>query len=189
MLKTFLRWISFNLKYLGEPVWDTHQSPPELIKFIKTHPAGRALDMGCGTGTNIVTLAKNGWQITGVEYAWLAVQKARRKLRVYNKPGDVICRNVVDIDYLESTFDLILDIGCYHGLTQLQRAKYQFNLKRLLKPSGHFLIYAYLKSEQGSFGFGQDDLDLFKKDMHLVERQDGIGNKDRSSSWMLFRKK
>ena len=171
MMQILLRWISFNLKYLGKPVWDTRESPPELLEFIKAYPAGRALDLGCGTGTNLVTLLQNGWQVTGVEYVWLAVQRARRNLQLLDLPSTVYCQSVVNIDFLMTPFDLILDIGCYHGLTQPQRVKYQLNLKRLLKTNGHFLIYAYLKSEQSTFGFGQKDLEQFKIDMHLVKKK------------------
>ena len=96
---------------------------------------------------------------------------------------------MVDIDFLNTQFDLILDIGCYHGLTQPQRMKYQLNLKRFLRTNGYFLIYAYLKTKPRNFGFGQEDLDQFKIDLQLVEKKDGIGNKDRPSSWMLFKKR
>ena len=186
-MSSLLRWITFNLKYFGKPVWDTDESPPELLEFIKGHPAGRALDMGCGTGTNLVTLAHNGWQVTGVEYVWLAVRRARKKLKQTHLPSDIFWHNVADIDFIKDPFDFILDIGCYHGLTQVQRKKYQLNVIRLLKPEGHFMIYAYLATEHSDFGFGQDDLDYFMKDLQLVEKKDGIGNKDRPSSWILFK--
>ena len=62
----FRRWL-FNLWYFQRPPWDSGISPPELMEFIRSSQPGRALDLGCGTGTNIITLAKNGWQVTGVE--------------------------------------------------------------------------------------------------------------------------
>ena len=77
----FNRWISFSLRYLGKPPWDTQTSPPELIEFIAQHRVGRALDLGCGTGTNLVTLAQAGWEVCGVDFIWLAVLKAKNRLK------------------------------------------------------------------------------------------------------------
>ena len=47
-----MRRIFFELRYLlGDVPWDTGVSPPELLDFLDRHPPGRALDLGCGTGT------------------------------------------------------------------------------------------------------------------------------------------
>ncbi len=66
-------WISFNFCYLGKPAWDTRTSPPELLEFINHHVAGKALDLGCGTGTDMPTLVQSGWEVCGMDDIWLAV--------------------------------------------------------------------------------------------------------------------
>ena len=40
---------------------------------------GRALDLGCGTGTNAIWLAQHGWTAVGVDFSALAIESARRK--------------------------------------------------------------------------------------------------------------
>ena len=40
---------------------------------------GRALDLGCGTGTNALWLTQHGWRVVGVDFASLAIESARRK--------------------------------------------------------------------------------------------------------------
>jgi 2-polyprenyl-3-methyl-5-hydroxy-6-metoxy-1,4-benzoquinol methylase len=71
------RWIHFNLRYLGQPPWDTGVSPPELIKYLQRAAPGKALDVGCGTGTNLLTMASFGWTVVGIDLAWISVLKAR----------------------------------------------------------------------------------------------------------------
>lgn len=39
------------------------------MEFIAGTPPGKALGFGCGTGTNAITLARHGWQVTGVDFA------------------------------------------------------------------------------------------------------------------------
>ena len=43
--------------------------------------AGRALDIGCGTGTDTIYLARHGWEVTAVDMVPNALTAARQKAR------------------------------------------------------------------------------------------------------------
>ncbi len=46
----------WDLMYLTRPPWDTNQPLPALVALVESGhlPPGRALDLGCGTGTNAI---------------------------------------------------------------------------------------------------------------------------------------
>ncbi|NJL93940.1 MAG: methyltransferase domain-containing protein [Anaerolineae bacterium] len=72
----------FWMRYLrGKTPWDTNITPPEVVRLVAEGrtPPGRALDLGCGTGTNALYLARQGWQADGVDFIGQAVRAARRK--------------------------------------------------------------------------------------------------------------
>jgi SAM-dependent methyltransferase len=41
-------------------------------------PAGRALDLACGEGRNAIWLARRGWQVVGVDFSEVALERARK---------------------------------------------------------------------------------------------------------------
>ncbi len=52
----------------------------ELVELVRTgrlEPC-RALDLGCGSGANAVFLAEHGFEVTGVDFAAAALDKADR---------------------------------------------------------------------------------------------------------------
>ena len=180
----------YNFLYLGKPPWDTGVSPPELMAFIKTHPPGRALDLGCGTGTNAVTLAVHGWQVTGVDFVGSAIRLARRKARQAGQSVDFRQGNVARLAGVPGPFDLILDIGCFHGLSEQEKAAYVDNLERLLAPDGAFLIYAFFSTPSNTWsGLKPTDLDLLSQRLRLAQRQDGLERGSLPSAWFTYRLK
>jgi cyclopropane fatty-acyl-phospholipid synthase-like methyltransferase len=167
------RWLRFNLFYLGRPPWDTGVSPPELNAFLQQAQPGRALDVGCGTGTNLVTMAEAGWQVVGIDFAWLSVLRARIKLQQEGLSGGVIHGDITRNPGVDPPFDLILDIGCYHGLTEDGRQDYRAHLREWLVPGGTFLMYAHRqRSPEGSHGITEGDMRAFQSFLDRVWQDD-----------------
>ncbi|MBM3144392.1 MAG: class I SAM-dependent methyltransferase [Chloroflexi bacterium] len=185
-----LRRLFFDIWYVFDPPWDTNITPPELIEFISKHPPGRALDLGCGTGTNAITLAQHGWEVTGIDFASQAIRVARRKARRAAVNAHFLIQDITQLANLRQPFDLILDIGCFHNLKPRERRDYRGNLDRLLEPGGFFLLYAFCRADPASSGSGivAEDLEEFSSRLELLWRQDGSERGVRPSAWLLYQK-
>ena len=78
-------------------------------------PFGRALDLGCGTGSHTRQLQDRGWDATGVD-------NVRHAVNIAMKLGRDNERYVIgDVDHLPGCgvgkgFSFYLDLGCFHGL-------------------------------------------------------------------------
>jgi cyclopropane fatty-acyl-phospholipid synthase-like methyltransferase len=185
------RKLYFNLLYLfSEPPWDTGISPPELLDFIENHPPGNAIDIGCGTGTNVITLAKAGWQVTGVDFAPHAIKLAKRKIKQAGIKAEILERSATDLYGITGPFDLALDIGCFHSLRE-GKAGYLSELERILAPGGHWLMYGFFRSddpEQTGPGLTEADLGLVPASISQIWRQNGFDRGGRTSAWFLYQK-
>jgi len=99
----------------GQTPWDSDEPDPALVATVEagTIPAGRALEVGCGTGTNALWLAAHGFDALGVDVSPLAIERARAKMG----DGGTACRFEV-LDFLEGPpvgpFDFVFDRGCFH---------------------------------------------------------------------------
>ena len=120
--------------------WDTGQPDPLLTTFVESERIrpGRALEVGCGTGTNALWLAGRGFDVLGVDVAPLAVEKARAK------QGAVKGCRFENIDFLTAPppgpFDFVFDRGCFHVFDKSeQRALFAAQVASLLRPEGMWL--------------------------------------------------
>jgi cyclopropane fatty-acyl-phospholipid synthase-like methyltransferase len=158
------------------------------MAFIENHPPGRALDLGCGTGTNVITLAQNGWQAYGIDFVPKAIRRAKAKAQQAGveaafKVGDVSAPGNFD-----GPFDLVLDIGCYHVLTDRQRGAYRKNLEKLLAPGGTYMLYTFtsLDGQQNSSVVSDGDIEAITRIVPLLRRVDGDDRGVRPSAWFWF---
>jgi ubiquinone/menaquinone biosynthesis C-methylase UbiE len=187
-----LRRLRFTWLYLRRPPWDSGITPPELYEYIASHPPGRAIDLGCGTGTNVITLAQNGWRVTGVDFVPKAIRAAKRKIKNANIQADLRVGDVTRLSGVRGItgpFDLALDIGCFHGVDD--KSAYLDELNRLLAPGGHWLMYGFFKPVSPLAGPEPADaaLDLVHaRGFSLLSRTDGFDRRERPSAWFLFQK-
>lgn len=127
----------------GDTPWDTNVTPPEVTAFLAAAPPGRALDLGCGTGTNAITLARCGWRVTAVDFSPKAILTARRKAQKAGVDVDFLLADVTRLESLEGPYDYALDIGCLLGLRPGERSRYARELARLLRPGADYMLYAW----------------------------------------------
>jgi ubiquinone/menaquinone biosynthesis C-methylase UbiE len=185
-----LRKIWFNLAYYRKPIWDTGVSPQELLSYIATVTPGKALDLGCGTGTNVITLAKSSWQVTGVDFAPHAIRIAKQKAQNLGLKVELLVDNVTRLDSVSGSFDLILDMGCFHSLNPKDHPKYLGNINRILAPTGTYLLYVFFKvqAEDQGPGVTENDMIELSKMLKLTHRMDGTERGERKSAWFSFQK-
>lgn len=191
-VQNLFRRLLFQYWYFSSPPWDTGISPPELIEFIETHKPGRAIDIGCGTGTNVITLAKSGWRVTGVDFAPRAIKLARRKIKQAGISAEVQVNDATKLSGISAPFDLALDIGCFHAVSKEGQARYLDQLDRILAPNGFWLWYGFLKpnAAPSTPGLAEADLSLISTRMHLLSRREGHDTtRGRASAWFMYQKK
>jgi len=77
--------------------------------------AGSILELGCGTGTNSIWLARQGFAVTAIDLSETALDQARKKA------GADACTFMLS-DFLDdplpgTDFGFVFDLGCLHGFT------------------------------------------------------------------------
>lgn len=189
-MQNFFRRLLFSYWYFGQPPWDTGISPPELLEFIETHPAGQAIDIGCGTGTNVLTLARTGWQVTGVDFAPPAISVAKRKLKKAHVNANVQVNDATKLGGISGPFDLAFDLGCFHTIPRHLRTNYLDQLDRVLAPGGFWLMYGFLATggDQAQPGIAEAEINRIASRFALCSRRDGFDSRQRTSAWFLFQK-
>src|ERR1700728_3382741 len=124
---------------IGFTPWDTGTVPPELTELVEGSGApapGRALDIGCGTGTQAVYLARHGWDTTAIDDLARPLRRARDRgadagVTVDWRRADAT--RLADAG-LQPGFTLLLDRGCFHGLSDEQRLGYARGVGGLAAP-------------------------------------------------------
>lgn len=190
-MQTLFRRLLFQYLYFRQPPWDTGISPPELLEFIQSHPPGRAIDVGCGTGTNVITLAKAGWTVTGVDFAPRAIRLAKQKVKKVGIQAELLVRNATKLQGINGPFDLAFDLGCFHSIPPDGKTEYLEQLNRILAPGGFWLMYGFLKPDPHQTGTGLEEADVARISSRLTlrSRQDGMDNgRARPSAWFLYQK-
>ncbi len=139
---TIERW---DRAYRGgaRPGWDVGRPSSELVEAVDKgvlKPC-RALELGCGAGTNAVFLAGRGFDVTAIDIAPTALAIAEQRAQKEGVQVRWLLADVLSPPRLEP-FELIYDRGCYHGVRRQNAAGYVAALERLSKPGTRVLILA-----------------------------------------------
>jgi len=215
-----MNWLKYFFEFqyrFGKPRWDTNVTPPEVVETIERGNIGRgrmvsptiennlqqlnrqgenvrrALDLGCGTGTNSIYLARAGFQVVGVDFSAKAIAAARDKARRENIAADFLTGDVTRLDALGANdpFDFILDIGCFHSVEPSRWKNYAAELSRLTRPGALFMLYAFSPRKMLLRRLGATSEEVkqtFAEYFSLERVEEGTDRGEFSSAWYWFRR-
>lgn len=138
-----------------------------VLRLFYSIKAQRILDIGAGDGTNIIFLAKEGFQSHGLEISREGVKKARNKAKQENCPVHAIEADMFDpLPYKDEFFDAVYSYQTInHGeLNQIQGLLRE--IYRVLRPGG---IFSVKTIERTSFRAKKSGKDIY------IDKEGGKG--------------
>lgn len=103
-------------------------------------PGERVLDVGCGAGSNLVFLARRGFETYGVDISSGAVRAARDRAQAAGVAASVSVGDALALDFPPGRFDDLVDIGCFHTVAPRRRREYAREAARVLRPGGRAVL-------------------------------------------------
>jgi ubiquinone/menaquinone biosynthesis C-methylase UbiE len=148
--------LHWDKSYKGTPPWDVGHPQPvfqALVKDGEIKP-GRALDIGCGRGENAIMLAKNGCDVTGIDLVQDAISDAKAKAIEQDVNVSFMVGDVLRMDQLfsEREFDVVIDSGLFHAMTDEERPVFARQVHRVLKKGGKYFMLCFSDDEPGDYG-------------------------------------
>ena len=165
----------WNSRYLsGQTPWDFGSVPADLKVYLKRHPkGGRVFIPGCGSGYEIKAFADAGYEVTAMDLAPAAVERARKLV------GPALAKNIFTGDFFQydfgpTQFDVVYERTFICALLPERREAYRNRVSALLKYRGSLLGYFYYQVPDlkagPPFGFAWGTADeLFSRHFLLVK--------------------
>jgi SAM-dependent methyltransferase len=128
-------------KEKGKVFKKPQEDMPMIARVFKKEGIKRVLDLGCGSGRHLVFLAKNGFDVYGIDIAKSGIKLAKNwlkeeKLKAHLKIGDIYKK----LPYKDNFFDAIVSTQTLHHNRIEKIRKAIKEIERILKPGGLIFI-------------------------------------------------
>jgi cyclopropane fatty-acyl-phospholipid synthase-like methyltransferase len=183
--------------------WDTGSPATELVEYfagLAVYPK-RALEIGCGTGTNSIWMAEQGVSVVATDVSPVAIETAKEKCSKAGVTVDFLVSDIVEQrPRPEMIFNFVFDRGVYHVMAPEHREVFVDRVAAALDVDGYWLCLAgsadekRLPEEKGPPQLKASDLvdNVERKfELHRLERTHFIlpGGKPHLAWKALFRKR
>ncbi len=112
-----------------------------LVAEVEPMRPGRALDLACGEGRNSLWLAERGWEVVGVDFSAVGLEKARRLAAARGLQVELVEADLLEWVPAEGRFDLVAVM--YLQLPATERRHVLAGASRALAPGGVVLVVGH----------------------------------------------
>jgi SAM-dependent methyltransferase len=152
--ETFLQTYDWVKSWEDLP-WAHDEATLFLARICSERSPGKALDIGCGAGTDSVFLARQGWDVTSLDFMPKALEFTQQRAAAAG-----VSVTPVEADITQWTppheFDLVLDHGLLHNMDAVRYPAYRERIINALAREGDFVLLhwhpLYPGQAQGKIG-------------------------------------
>lgn len=131
----------------GNLPWDYGKPYEQLVDFVNENSPCHALDVGCGTGTDAIFLAQNGFNVSAIDVSEEAIKIAKSKAEKAGVIVDFMVADALDMPFEDETFEFVNDNGCFHQLSKSSWKIFVKEVARVMKPKARYLMKCFSDKE------------------------------------------
>ena len=118
------------------------------FKNVKDRSALELLEVGCGPGANIWYLAREGFNVKGIDGSKTAIEQCRARLESEGLSAELSVGDILKLPYEDDSFDAVYDNECIYCNSWADSKRILKEINRVLKPGGklyskHFATGTY----------------------------------------------
>jgi len=143
----------FEQAYEGQAPWNTGRPQPAIVKLTEAGLIrGSVLDVGCGTGENVLYLASKGHECWGIDFVPVVIDRAKSKATERGIDAHFIVGNALDLGNLGRQFDTVIDCGLFHTFSDEERLAFVRGLAQVLPVGGLLYLLCFSDEQPGTEG-------------------------------------
>jgi SAM-dependent methyltransferase len=138
----------------GTPAWETNRPAAELVRAVEDgliRPCS-TLELGCGSGADAIYLAQQGFEVTAVDCAAIALERAHVRAEQSGALVRFVLDDVFEFTQNEGPFELIYDAGFYHCVRQYDLERHLDMLWRITRPGSIYFALIGATGERADGG-------------------------------------
>jgi SAM-dependent methyltransferase len=132
--------------------------PEELVRFVSRNFGNsrdksniKILEIGSGTGANLWYMAREGFNVSGIDGSRVGVKRADKILKENGLKAKIVVSDAVSLPFDDGVFDCVIDNECIYANSYKDSLKIMEETYRVLRDNGKFYSRTFMT---GTYGDG-----------------------------------